>query len=123
MVPGSRSMKCAFERTENQGFVCNLAAIPLFGLGPERILLGQRIHPVEEEENRHQIIIGRRFRPISICNVSYKIFPKIIANRIKSIIVKIIFKEPGFMPNQSIFENIIVNEMKDNNNTKKTEIQ
>ena len=64
-----------------------------------------------------------RFRPISICNVSYKIFPKIIANRIKSIIVKIIFKEPGFMPNQSIFENIIVNEMKDNNNTKKTEIQ
>jgi hypothetical protein len=58
MVPGSRSMKCAFERTENQGFICNLAAIALFDLGPERILLGQRIHPVEEEENHHQIIIG-----------------------------------------------------------------
>jgi hypothetical protein len=64
-----------------------------------------------------------RFRSISMCNVSYKIFPKIIANRIKSIIVKIIFKEPRFMPNQSIFENIIVNEMKDNNNTRKIEIQ
>jgi hypothetical protein len=58
MVPGSRSMKCAFEWSENQGFVCNLAAIPLFGLGPKRILLGQRIHLVEEAENRYKIIIG-----------------------------------------------------------------
>jgi hypothetical protein len=49
-------MKCAFERIENQGFVCNLAAIPLFGLGPERRLLGMRIQPVEEAENHHQII-------------------------------------------------------------------
>lgn len=50
-----------------------------------------------------------RFHPISLCNSSYKIITKIIANRIKEVLPIIISKnQGGFMPNMQIIDNVII---------------
>ena len=49
------------------------------------------------------------FRPISLCNVSYKIIAKILGNRIKQLLHKIITQIQGvFAPNRLINDNIMI---------------
>jgi len=49
------------------------------------------------------------FRPISLCNVSYKIITKIIANKIKPLLHKLISpNQSGFMEKRQIIYNIIL---------------
>eukprot|EP00253_Pinus_taeda_P025214 PITA_25214 len=49
-----------------------------------------------------------RFRPISLCNASYKILSKIMANRIKPLLDKLISKaQGGFVKGRHILDNII----------------
>ncbi|KAH9656688.1 reverse transcriptase domain-containing protein [Citrus sinensis] len=49
------------------------------------------------------------FRPISLCNVSYRIVAKTVANRFKQVLHKIISpSQSGFIPNRLITDNIIV---------------
>ena len=50
-----------------------------------------------------------QFRPITVCNVSYKILAKVIVNRLRPILCRIIDQcQASFLPGRKTSDNIII---------------
>jgi hypothetical protein len=61
---------------------------------------------VPKKSGSHSV---HHFRPISLCNISYKIISKILANRLKKVLPKIISPlQSAFVPNRNIQDNSIL---------------
>ena len=64
------------------------------------------LYLIPKEQNPSSI---KRYRPISLCNSSYKIISKIISNRMKKVIPNLISEnQGGFIAGRNIYDNFVM---------------
>ncbi|XP_019166798.1 PREDICTED: uncharacterized protein LOC109162582 [Ipomoea nil] len=79
---------------------------PFKAPGPDGFQAGFYQHMWDRVKDPENI---RQFRPISLCNVSYKIITKTIINRLKLILPKIVGPfQSSFVPGRQISDNVII---------------
>lgn len=92
---------------------------PIVGPDIVKRVLGILNHgeEIESINQTHIVLIPEKkkcespgdYRPISLCNVLYKLVAKVLANRMKKILPDIIHEsQSGFVPGRLIIDNILV---------------
>lgn len=72
-------------------------------------LLNLTIQTLSSSQNNNNTISIKDFRPISLCNIRYKIISKTLANRLKPLFQKCISEEQStFVEGRSILDNVLI---------------
>lgn len=72
-------------------------------------LLNLTIQTLSSSQNNNNPISIKDFRPISLCNIRYKIISKTLANRLKPLFQKCISEEQStFVEGRSILDNVLI---------------
>jgi Reverse transcriptase (RNA-dependent DNA polymerase) len=106
---------------EPDGFTVRFLLKEWWLIGPEVVRkIQDAFHTAKAPEDwmlSHLVLIPKRenpsipehFRPLSVCSVYYRLLTKIIANRIKPLLLKLIsYTQTAFQMGRSIQENVLI---------------
>ena len=108
-APGPDGLPAVFFQKHQQAVECGIVSTCLHILNERGNLTSLNYTYIALIPKVHKPRKVTEFRPISLCNVIYRIITKAIANRMKPILAQIISpSQSAFIPNRLITDNIII---------------